>query len=121
MADSIDKEKKITKKKKTTKKPSKASKSKSKVSTAWNRKKPLSNDELKRFLSGIVRGEITDFAGLDAGLEVRIKAAKELREINDKEDSLTSSPEIKVSIEIQDTTSSELKELDKDLADEYSE
>ena len=52
MSTSKDKEKKLAKEKKTPTKP-KSSKTKKKVSTAWNRKKPMSNDELKRFLSGI--------------------------------------------------------------------
>lgn len=120
MSTSKDKEKKIAKEKKQSTKP-KSSKTKKKISTAWNRKKPMSNDELKRFLSGIIRGEISDFAGLDAGLDVRIKAAKELREINDKEESVNAMPEFKVSIAIQDTTSEEMKSLDKDLKDEYED
>ena len=54
-------------------------------------------------------------------MEFRIKAAKELREINDKEESVNTMPEFKVSIAIQDTTSEEMKSLDKDLKDEYED
>lgn len=114
-----------TKRKKTTKKEKATTATKTKkkatkrttVAGNWKLKKPMSNEDLKKFLSGVVRGEIKDFAGLDPSLDVRIKAAKELMTINTNEEAMENVPETKVTVVIEDTTSTELKNLDKDLHD----
>ena len=85
-----------TKRKKTTKKEKATTATKTKkkatkrttVAGNWKLKKPMSNEDLKKFLSGVVRGEIKDFAGLDPSLDVRIKAAKELMTINANEEAM---------------------------------
>ena len=111
--------KKNTKKEKTTTatKTKKKATKRTKVAGNWKLKKPMSNEDLKKFLSGVVRGEIKDFAGLDPSLDVRIKAAKELMTINANEEAMEHVPETKVKVVIEDTTSTELKNLDKDLHD----
>lgn len=113
------KRKKTTKKEKTTTatKTKKKATKRTKVAGNWKLKKPMSNEDLKKFLSGVVRGEIKDFAGLDPSLDVRIKAAKELMTINANEEAMEHVPETKVKVVIEDTTSTELKNLDKDLHD----
>lgn len=113
------KRKKTTKKEKTTTatKTKKKATKRTTVAGNWKLKKPMSNEDLKKFLSGVVRGEIKDFAGLDPSLDVRIKAAKELMTINANEEAMDHIPETKVKVVIQDTTSTELKNLDKDLHD----
>lgn len=113
------KRKKTTKKEKatTTTKTKKKATKRTTVAGNWKLKKPMSNEDLKKFLSGVVRGEIKDFAGLDPSLDVRIKAAKELMTINANEEAMEHAPETKVKVVIEDTTSTELKNLDKDLHD----
>ena len=113
------KRKKTTKKEKatTTTKTKKKATKRTTVAGNWKLKKPMSNEDLKKFLSGVVRGEIKDFAGLDPSLDVRIKAAKELMTINTNEEAMDHVPETKVTVVIEDTTSTELKNLDKDLHD----
>lgn len=113
------KRKKTTKKEKasTTTKTKKKATKRTTVAGNWKLKKPMSNEDLKKFLSGVVRGEIKDFAGLDPSLDVRIKAAKELMTINTNEEAMENVPETKVTVVIEDTTSTELKNLDKDLHD----
>ena len=113
------KRKKTTKKEKatTTTKTKKKATKRTTVAGNWKLKKPMSNEDLKKFLSGVVRGEIKDFAGLDPSLDVRIKAAKELMTINTNEEAMDHIPETKVTVVIEDTTSTELKNLDKDLHD----
>lgn len=50
---------------------------------AETKKRIASGDEVNAFLSDVMRGEVKDAFGLDAGLSDRISAAKELRRIYD--------------------------------------
>ena len=47
------------------------------------RKRIASGEEVNAFLSDVMRGNVRDAFGLDAGLSDRISAAKELRRIYD--------------------------------------
>lgn len=50
---------------------------------AETKKRIASGDEVNAFLSDVMRGNVKDAFGLDAGLSDRISAAKELRRIYD--------------------------------------
>ena len=88
--------------------------------TEWKKKRAFTKEEIKQFLSGVIRGDVAGFAGMEPDAETKIKAAKELYSIlSDESAANMEVPTIQVNATIQDTTSKELKDMDKELIESY--
>lgn len=85
----------------------------------FGKKKIIGQKEIQKFLSAVVKGEVKDFAGLAPGLDVRLKAAKQLTDIqiiNDLEDS--TKKEVQTNVKFTDASSETLMNIDKEIKEE---